>query len=228
MPDNIKLNLQYVDVIYEMTDGRSNIEISTSTQQQANATMASTSRLVMESAAVQERSVMQNASAFSDNMPQQESFSIDWYEVIKILLLAALFIVLAPKPKHKVISQSEADVPQPKHNKEKSKKEKRREVKTVDASEQNLDVDKICKTADDINNILKGHDDLKKDFKSNLLKYLFLNNMGERKIFSIIICGESGIGKTEFAKIVSDKMFPSEELIKINFGNYSTDGVLNS
>ena len=105
-----------------MTDGRSNIEISTSTQQQANATMASTSRLVMESAAVQERSVMQNASAFSDNMPQQESFSIDWYEVIKILLLAALFIVLAPKPKHKVISQSEADVPQPKHKKEKSKK----------------------------------------------------------------------------------------------------------
>lgn len=206
-----------------MTDGRSNIEISTSTQQQANATMASTSRPVMESAAVQERSVMQNASAFSDNMPQQESFSIDWYEVIKILLLAALFIVLAPKPKHKVISQSEADVPQPKH-----KKEKRREVKTVDASEQNLDVDKICKTADDINNILKGHDDFKKDFKSNLLKYLFWDNMGERKIFSIIICGESGIGKTEFAKIVSDKMFPSEELIKINFGNYSTDGVLNS
>lgn len=102
------------------------------------------------------------------------------------------------------------------------------EVKTVDASEQNLDVDKICKTADDINNILKGHDDFKKDFKRNLLKYLFLNNMGERKIFSIIICGESGIGKTEFAKIVSDKMFPSEELIKINFGNYSTDGVLNS
>jgi ATPases with chaperone activity, ATP-binding subunit len=223
MPDNIKLNLQYVDVIYEMTDGRSNIEISTSTQQQANATMASTSRPVMESAAVQERSVMQNASAFSDNMPQQESFSIDWYEVIKILLLAALFIVLAPKPKHKVISQSEADVPQPKH-----KKEKCREVKTVDASEQNLDVDKICKTADDINNILKGHDDFKKDFKSNLLKYLFWDNMGERKIFSIIICGESGIGKTEFAKIVSDKMFPSEELIKINFGNYSTDGVLNS
>lgn len=114
MPDNIKLNLQYVDVIYEMTDGRSNIEISTSTQQQANATMASTSQPVMESAAVQERSVMQTASAFSDNIPQQESFSIDWYEVIKILLLAALFIVLVPKPKKKRISQNEIDTPKPK------------------------------------------------------------------------------------------------------------------
>ena len=56
----------------------------------------------------------------------------------------------------------------------------------------------------------------------------FLNKMGDRKIFSIIICGESGIGKTEFAKIVSEKMFPEEDLIKINFGNYSTEGVLNS
>lgn len=38
----------------------------------------------------------------------------------------------------------------------------------------------------------------------------------------------SGIGKTEFAKIVSEKMFPQEELIKINFGIYSIEGVLNS
>ena len=43
-----------------------------------------------------------------------------------------------------------------------------------------------------------------------------------------MICGESGIGKTEFAKIVSKKLYPDEELIKINFGNYSTEGVLNS
>ena len=86
----------------------------------------------------------------------------------------------------------------------------------------------IGRIADEINYALKGHDDFKTDFKRNLLKYSFLNNMGYRKIFSIIICGESGIGKTEFAKIVSEKMFPQEELIKINFGNYSTEGVLNS
>lgn len=114
MPDNIKLNLQYVDVVYEMIDGRSNIEISTSTQQQANANMTSTSQPTMEPAVVQERSVMQTASAFSDNMSQQESSSIDWYEVIKILLLVALFIVLVPKPKKSVISRNEIDVPKPK------------------------------------------------------------------------------------------------------------------
>lgn len=55
-----------------------------------------------------------------------------------------------------------------------------------------------------------------------------LNELGERKILSIFICGKSGIGKTEFAKILSKNMYPNESLIKINFGNYSTEGVLNS
>lgn len=52
--------------------------------------------------------------------------------------------------------------------------------------------------------------------------------MNERKIFSIMLCGDSGIGKTEFAKITSKILFPNEPLIKLNFGNYSTEGVLNS
>ncbi|MBV4449242.1 AAA family ATPase [Clostridium tyrobutyricum] len=82
--------------------------------------------------------------------------------------------------------------------------------------------------ADSINQTLKGHDVFKSDFKHNLLKFSFLNKMGERKILSILLCGESGIGKTEFAKITSEKMFHGESLIKINFGNYSNEGVLNS
>ncbi|NFT91073.1 ATP-dependent Clp protease ATP-binding subunit [Clostridium botulinum] len=79
-----------------------------------------------------------------------------------------------------------------------------------------------------INNRLKGHDDFKKDFKFNLQKYMFLNKLGDRKIFSIFLTGESGIGKTEFAKMLSEAMYPSQSLIKINFGNYSNEGVLNS
>lgn len=108
------------------------------------------------------------------------------------------------------------------------KEELVKEVIEVDDYENDLDTEVICRIADEINSALKGHDDFKIDFKRNLLKYSFLNNIGDRKIFSTIICGESGIGKTEFAKIVSEKMFPQEELIKINFGNYSTEGVLNS
>ena len=81
------------------------------------------------------------------------------------------------------------------------KEELEKEVMEVNDCENDLDAEIICRIADEINDTLKGHDAFKTDFKRNLLKYSFLNKMGDRKIFSIIICGESGIGKTEFAKI---------------------------
>lgn len=75
---------------------------------------------------------------------------------------------------------------------------------------------------------LMGHEDFKKDFSFNLKKFALLNKMEQRKIFSVFLTGESGIGKTEFAKILSELMYPNQKLIKINFGNYSNEGVLNS
>lgn len=102
------------------------------------------------------------------------------------------------------------------------------EEETQDNSAEVIDIGQVNAIADKINDVLRGHSIFKKDFKSSLLKYQYLNKMGERKILSIFLCGDSGIGKTEFAKIVSRTMFPDEPLIKINFGNYSNDGVLNS
>ena len=91
-----------------------------------------------------------------------------------------------------------------------------------------LNIDRVVSVATEICGKLRGHDVFKADFQHNLLKFSFLNRMGERKILSIILCGDSGVGKTEFAKIMSKTMFPGESLIKINFGNYSSEGVLNS
>ena len=45
---------------------------------------------------------------------------------------------------------------------------------------------------------------------------------------SILICGNSGTGKTEFDKIVHNTFFKDTDLIKINLGNYKTQGALNS
>lgn len=95
-----------------------------------------------------------------------------------------------------------------------------------DAAE--IDVNILETQIESICEKLKGHNDFKVDFRNNILKHCFLNQMNERKIFSIMLCGDSGIGKTEFAKITSEVLFPNEPLIKINFGNYSTEGVLNS
>lgn len=91
-----------------------------------------------------------------------------------------------------------------------------------------IDYEKIISINEKIDDKLQGHADFKEDFKQNLLKFSFLNKIGERKILSILLCGDSGIGKTEFAKIASKTLFPNEPLIKISFGNYSTEGVLNS
>ncbi|HFU4487494.1 TPA: AAA family ATPase [Streptococcus suis] len=77
-------------------------------------------------------------------------------------------------------------------------------------------------------NKLIGHDRFKTDFVQQYTNFRLLERIGVRKIFSVFLIGESGIGKTEFAKILSKSLYPEEELIKINFGNYSTEGVLNS
>ncbi|WP_367377512.1 AAA family ATPase [Enterococcus gilvus] len=92
----------------------------------------------------------------------------------------------------------------------------------------NIDIKKIESDIAQINERLIGHSQFKKDFQNSLMKYLFLNEINERKILSLLLCGNSGVGKTEFAKILSNVLYPNEKLIKINFGNYSTEGVLNS
>lgn len=92
----------------------------------------------------------------------------------------------------------------------------------------NLDIKRTTLSLEKINAELKGHFLFKEDFKQNLIRFSFFNKMKKRKILSVFLCGASGIGKTEFAKITSRSLYEGENLIKINFGNYSTEGVLNS
>lgn len=106
--------------------------------------------------------------------------------------------------------------------------DKRSEAEIVEDDNKEIDISVLENNITNISNSLKGHDTFKNDFAQKYLKFSFLNKMNDRKIFSIIICGESGIGKTEFAKILSNELYPDSPLIKINFGNYSTEGVLNS
>ena len=73
---------------------------------------------------------------------------------------------------------------------------------------------------------LYGHDDFKKDLKKQLEAFVLLHKMRRKKVFSLLICGKSGIGKTEVGRILQREMYPGESLIKINFGNYSGKGSL--
>lgn len=73
---------------------------------------------------------------------------------------------------------------------------------------------------------LYGHERFKKNLKKQLKAYILLHRMKRKKIFSILLCGKSGIGKTEVGRILQKEMYPADSPIKINFGNYSGKGSL--
>lgn len=79
-----------------------------------------------------------------------------------------------------------------------------------------------------LNKNLFGNDLFKSRLKEELMKYRFFNRIGQQPIFSVLICGASGIGKTEVARILHKKLAADEPMIKINFGNYSAQDALNS
>lgn len=61
-----------------------------------------------------------------------------------------------------------------------------------------------------------------------LRNYRLFNKIGEQKIFSVFICGKSGIGKTETARLLHSFLSPNEKFIKISLGNYSDKSALSS
>ena len=75
---------------------------------------------------------------------------------------------------------------------------------------------------------LIGHSEFKKHFKEYLDDFMILNRVGAQKIFSIFLLGASGLGKTEVARIIKRTLNDDTPMIKINFGNYSSDNALNS
>jgi len=52
-----------------------------------------------------------------------------------------------------------------------------------------------------LNQNLFGNELFKKRLKEELTKYRLFNRIGQQPIFSVLICGASGIGKTEVARL---------------------------
>lgn len=73
-----------------------------------------------------------------------------------------------------------------------------------------------------------GHDKFKSDFEDLIRNFRVFNKLGEHKILSIFLMGDSGVGKTEVARAIHKSLKGKEKLAKINFGNYSSDNSLNS
>ena len=75
---------------------------------------------------------------------------------------------------------------------------------------------------------LYGHDRFKKEFKEIVESFRVFNKLGEHKILSLFLMGDSGVGKTEVARSIHKALGSKAKLAKVNFGNYSSHDALNS
>ena len=75
---------------------------------------------------------------------------------------------------------------------------------------------------------LYGHERFKEEFKGLVNSFRVFNKLGEHKILSLFLMGDSGVGKTEVARSIHKALGSKSKLAKINFGNYSSHDALNS
>lgn len=75
---------------------------------------------------------------------------------------------------------------------------------------------------------LFGHSYFKKELRKALKKFRILYEFDELPIYSVFLFGESGIGKTEVARLIAKSLKEDAYLAKINFQNYSSQDSLNS
>lgn len=99
---------------------------------------------------------------------------------------------------------------------------------TLNFNFSNLNTNQIKLLENNLNSKLYGHKEFKEELIKQIKNYSILYSMGEIKIMSILICGESGTGKTELAKVIHETFFNESKMIKINLGNYKTQGAINS
>lgn len=75
---------------------------------------------------------------------------------------------------------------------------------------------------------LYGHEKFKDEFTALLKSFRVFNALGEHKVLSLFLLGESGVGKTEVARAIYNSLGGKTTLAKVNFGNYSNEFSLSS
>ena len=75
---------------------------------------------------------------------------------------------------------------------------------------------------------LYGHEKFKDDFYEIAKTFRLFNKIGEHKVLSLFLLGESGVGKTEVARALYKCLGGKDNLAKVNFGNYSNEFSLSS
>lgn len=102
-------------------------------------------------------------------------------------------------------------------------KPKKRHNKIID-----LDDEAIKAFYENFREKLYGHPKFKDDLEEQINTFRIFNKLGEHKILSFFLMGDSGVGKTEVARNIFNCLGGKKKLAKINFGNYSNEYSLSS
>ena len=98
----------------------------------------------------------------------------------------------------------------------------------IESEEEPITKSKAIKKITDLDARLYGHERFKEEFKGLVNSFRVFNKLGEHKILSLFLMGDSGVGKTEVARSIQKALGSKSKLAKINFGNYSSHDALNS
>ncbi|MDC0764250.1 AAA family ATPase [Brevibacillus sp. AG] len=92
----------------------------------------------------------------------------------------------------------------------------------------NLTEEELNSFYTEFNDKLYGHTEFKKELRLLIDTFRIFNKIGEHKILSLFLMGDSGVGKTEVARTIHKCLKSKKKLAKISFGNYSSKDALNS
>lgn len=81
---------------------------------------------------------------------------------------------------------------------------------------------------EEINNKIYGNENLKKRLIEEIENFRIFNKINMQAILSVFVFGKPGIGKTETARVIHSKLYGQEDIIKLNFENYSGENALSS
>lgn len=100
-----------------------------------------------------------------------------------------------------------------------------RHRKIVDLNEED-----ITSFVQSVNQGLYGHEGFKSVFSGLIENFRLFNKLGEHKVLSLFLMGDSGVGKTELARVIHKSLDieGNSKMAKVNFGNYSSDHSLSS
>ena len=91
-----------------------------------------------------------------------------------------------------------------------------------------LKEDELQEFFDTFNKRLFGHNQFKEEFRNHVRSFQIFNKIGEHKVLSLLLMGDSGVGKTEVARSIQYALKSKTKMAKLNFGNYSSHDALNS